>query len=275
MAILYSDAEQHAIYRVANAPIREYPYPHIYVEDVFPTDFYAALKASWPHAQAMQTLDELGRVGKGGYPDRFVMPLQKTRVEALPAGPREFWLGFGPRLLGPHFLAAMLDKFRPYVLERFGRVVSDVEFESEALIVRDRTNYAIGPHTDAPHRFMSFLFYCPDDDRLSHLGTSIYVPKDSLFRCAGGPHYPPTQFERVVTMPYRPNTLFAFLKTDRSFHGVEQIMDADVERDVLLYDIRAPQAGTDKIHAQTKEKDESLTGLGLGLRLLRRLRRKH
>ena len=39
-------------------------------------------------------------------------------------------------------------------------------------------------------------------------------------------------------MEYKPNTLFAFIKNDRSFHGVEPIGDEEVLRDILLYDIR-------------------------------------
>jgi hypothetical protein len=39
-------------------------------------------------------------------------------------------------------------------------------------------------------------------------------------------------------MEYKPNTLFAFVKNDRSFHGVEPINEPDVLRDMLLYDIR-------------------------------------
>jgi hypothetical protein len=39
-------------------------------------------------------------------------------------------------------------------------------------------------------------------------------------------------------MPYLPNTLFAFVKNDRSFHGVEPIRDQDYRRHLLLYDIK-------------------------------------
>jgi hypothetical protein len=38
-------------------------------------------------------------------------------------------------------------------------------------------------------------------------------------------------------MEYRPNTLFAFFKTDRAFHGVDRISDANVVRDLLLYNL--------------------------------------
>jgi hypothetical protein len=41
---MYSGVEEHVCYQVANAPIRDYPYPHIYVESVFPPDFYRAMR---------------------------------------------------------------------------------------------------------------------------------------------------------------------------------------------------------------------------------------
>jgi hypothetical protein len=46
----------------------------------------------------------------------------------------------------------------------------------------------------------------------------------------------------MLTMPYVPNALFAFMKTPNSFHGVEPIQEPQVQRDLLLYDIRAETA---------------------------------
>lgn len=43
----------------------------------------------------------------------------------------------------------------------------------------------------------------------------------------------------MLTLPYVPNVLFAFMKTPNSFHGVEPIEEPEVQRDLLLYDIRA------------------------------------
>jgi hypothetical protein len=263
---MFSAAEEHALYRIANAPLREYPFPHLYVEGVFPPDFYAELRANWPGDTMLKTLDALGRVTPGSYPDRFVMPLQPGTVAALPPGPHAFWLNFGAWLMRERFLNALVDKFRPYVEQRFSRPVAQCKFDCEALIVRDRTNYAIGPHTDAPHRLLSLLFYCPDDDRRRHLGTSLYQPRDAAFRCAGGPHYPHDDFNRVTTMEYLPNTLFAFLKTDHSFHGVEKIDDPDVERDVLLYDIRVLEPDP-----RTGVSPPVSAAPGFGLRMLKNL----
>jgi hypothetical protein len=45
-------------------------------------------------------------------------------------------------------------------------------------------------------------------------------------------------------MPFLPNTMFAFVKTDHSFHGVEPIADAGVSRYLLLYDLRVKSKNT-------------------------------
>ena len=46
----------------------------------------------------------------------------------------------------------------------------------------------------------------------------------------------------MMTMPFLPNTLFAFMKTHNSFHGVEPIQEIGVRRDLLLYDIKVANA---------------------------------
>jgi hypothetical protein len=47
-------------------------------------------------------------------------------------------------------------------------------------------------------------------------------------------------------MEYRPNTLFAFFKTERAFHGVDPIADAEVVRDLLLYNIYVTKVVTSR-----------------------------
>lgn len=89
---MYSGVEEHVIYQIANAPIREYPYAHIYVESVFPPDFYRELRKNWPTAANLVSLESTGRVPKGAYPERFIMPLRKAEVDTLPGESREFWI---------------------------------------------------------------------------------------------------------------------------------------------------------------------------------------
>jgi len=224
-------------YQIANAPFREFPYPHILVLDVFPPDFYRELRANLPEQSALTTLGALGRVQGTDYAARLVMPLTPETVAALPAPQRAFWEGIAGWILGGGFARTMIAKFAPYLQRRFGDL-GKVSFSDEVLIVRDSTSYALGPHTDNRHKVLSFLFYLPPDASNANLGTSLYVPNNPQFKCEGGPHYDSSKFRRVLTMPYVPNTLFAFVKTANSFHGVEPIRESGIRRDLMLYDIR-------------------------------------
>jgi hypothetical protein len=236
------ETELEVLYRIGNATVLEYPYPHIYVPDIFPADFYAEMRRNLPPQSALKNLGELGRVkGGDGYPARGVLQVTKESLAGLEATQRAFWERMAQWLLGKRFADTMIGKFAPYLAHRFGDLRS-VRFGHEALIVRDRTSYSLGPHTDAPSKALSFLFYLPPDASKAHLGTSIYMPRDPTFVCPGGPHHAFDKFQRMRTMPYLPNALFAFMKTHNSFHGVEPIEEPEVQRDLLLYDIRAEVA---------------------------------
>jgi hypothetical protein len=232
------ETELQVLYKIGNAVVREYPYPHIYVPDIFPADFYAEMRRNLPPQSAMKNLGELGRVTGHGYPARGVLPLSPEHLAPLDEARRAFWQGVQQWLLGRRFGDTMIGKFAPYLAQRLGDLRA-VRFWTEALIIRDSTTYALGPHTDTPSKALSFLFYLPQDASKAHLGTSIYMPRDAAFVCEGGPHYEFDKFDRMLTMPYVPNALFAFMKTQNSFHGVEPILETEVQRDLLLYDIRA------------------------------------
>lgn len=244
---MYSGVEQHVIYQIANAPVREHPFPHMSVDSVFPQDFYAKLRGHWPAASSLVSLSETGRVYGAKYAERLILTLTAEDIERLPPGRREFWSEFAAWFLGHGLFDALMLKFDRYVQARFGEHLEDrVRFFADALVIKDLSNYSLGPHTDNPRKVLALVFYCPDNAERRHLGTSIYVPKDPAFRCKGGPHYDHALFTRAATMEYRPNSLFAFFKTDRSFHGVERITDSNVERDLLLYDVRAQMVPVQK-----------------------------
>jgi hypothetical protein len=229
-----SRAELELTYKVGNAPINVFPYPHFYIRDVFPQDFYDALQAMLPDPQAMSPIADVRPVK--GYKERFVLEFKPEQLAVLPEEKRAFWMDLHSWLVGGRFARLLLSKFNHYISQRF-EGQAGVGFYDEALLVQDTTNYKLGPHSDAPRKVITLLFYLPKDLSQQHLGTSIYIPKDLDFRCPGGPHYKHEAFDRMWTMPFVPNSLFVFLKTDRSFHGVEPVTDPDTRRWLLLYDI--------------------------------------
>jgi len=154
------------LYKIANAPIREFPFAHIYVQDVFPSDFYRQIRANLPPKSAYSVLAESGRVSKE-YPDtRYVLKLPEN-LAGVDVPQRQFWSEIGNWLLGGSFGRTMLLKFAPYLEPRLGDL-SRCGFYDEALLVQDYTTYFLGPHTDAPQKVLSFLFYLPADESLSH-----------------------------------------------------------------------------------------------------------
>lgn len=235
-----ASAELHMAYKLANAPVLPFPFPHMLVHDVFPPDFYRAMRAHLPAKDAMKSLTALGRVYGPPPETRLVLPLTAEHLGQLAAPQRAFWSEMALWLLSNAFADLMLGKFHDVVGARPD--MSNARLRIEAMLVQDYTTYALGPHTDSKAKVMSLLFYLPADGARPHLGTSLYIPKDGSFRCPGGPHHSFEPFERVYTMPYLPNTLFAFPKNDHCFHAVERITDADVRRDLLLYDIMIDQS---------------------------------
>ena len=231
-----SSAEQYTLYQIANAPLREHPYPHILVHDVFEPDLYRRMMANLLPPALMRPIKDDRPVGKTYSDDRYVYTLSQDRIGALPPPYAEFWDAFTRWLLDTPFAVTLFNKFGPHIHRRFAD--RKPGFYNEALLVDDRVRYVLGPHTDTPSKVITLLFYLPADNAHEHLGTSIYAPRDPSFRCPGGPHYSFDRFDRVVTMPYRPNTLFAFFKSDNSFHGVEPVRDRDYRRHLLLYDIK-------------------------------------
>lgn len=202
-----NDVLAHMAYRISNAVIQPWPFPHIYVQDVFPWDFYQNLLANLPPTYSTGVKDYKGRKFAESTPDMlsFMNDNEFTKIAVRP--------------------------FKPWIIQRsLNKVFTDLR------LIRDQQNYAIGPHTDAAWKVLSLLFYLPPDGTLWEHGTSLYVPKDPTFRCPGGPHHAVERFTRVHTASFLPNSMIAFFKTDYSFHGVEPIT-IPCQRDVLLWNL--------------------------------------
>jgi hypothetical protein len=183
-------------------------------------------------------LSESGRVSKDKYAERMVVLMDPAGLARLGEARHSFWRD----QVGAWLLAEGL---REHLLRKFAADLDGTSFAApveetagDALIVSDRTNYAIGPHTDAQHRVVSLLFYLPEDSTFRRFGTSFYEPLDPAFRCRGGPHHPFKLFRRAATVEFVPNRLVVFPKTDRCFHGVEPVDLPGIDRRLLIYNVR-------------------------------------
>ena len=242
---MFSDVRRHVAYQLANAPLRSYPFPHVVVPEIFPAEFYPTLRAALPPDGAYVRLTATGRVGGAYSPARFAFFPGTAPGPALDAGRAAFLNGFLAAMVHEELAAWIVARFNDTITRRFG--AAGTELETEAFLMRDLESYALGPHSDSPRKVVSVLFYLPERGDRPELGTALYRPKNPAFRCPGGPHHRFEDFERVTTIPYRPNTLFAFPKSDVSFHGVEPVTGAAVRRDVLLVDLRLPRGAPEAL----------------------------
>jgi hypothetical protein len=224
-------------YKIANANIRPYPYPHFFIESLFPEPFYQELLSFLPETACYQKLSETGKTS-GTYDKRYIFPLEEEEFAKLSLPDLFFWQKFAFYLNHPVFINLLIEKFKKEILARFDRHFSSLKFLSVAELIRDYQYYSIGPHTDHPARVVTLLFYLPQDDQKRHLGTSLYQPSDSNFTCEGFKHHSFEGFINVQTMPYLPNSLFGFVKTDRSFHGVEPLQEENSERNLMNFYVR-------------------------------------
>ena len=140
-----SSAELHALYRISNEPVREFPYPHVYVRDVFPADFYRRMRELLPPAEALSTLSSMGRmkVGDMAAEQRTVLPLTGQGLAALDEPRRAFWQELSGWLLGGSFGQVMATKFSPWLRRRFPDLAaarfpaSEAEARANAIKNRD------------------------------------------------------------------------------------------------------------------------------------------
>lgn len=231
----------HVLGRLANTPVTAAPFPHVVIDDFLPADYFAEALRQFPAMKSMRALSETGRVGKNDYRERMTTLFTEEDFARLEPEQSAFWRELADWMYSDTFLHAFVDKFMPALEPRIERVQAAegrLQVRGDALLVNDQTNYAIGPHTDAPHRLVTFLLYLPPDDSLRDLGTSLYAPKDPSFTCWGGPHHRHDQFTQTGRVEFIPNRLLAFPKTERSFHGVERIDRPGVSRKLLINNIR-------------------------------------
>jgi hypothetical protein len=84
-------------------------------------------------------------------------------------------------------IRAVYNTKRAYIeSHRSGR---GIKVGNRMILTRDYANYSISPHTDAPPKFITALFYLAKDESMLNFGTSVYAPKDSKFKQWGADRF--------------------------------------------------------------------------------------
>ena len=144
-----SGAEARFFAKLAEAPIETAPFPHFYLENIFTDDLYSQMLGNLPADGDLIPLGDTGLVTSGAYPERAILRLNDADTARLDEIQQIFWQDVATRFLGGRLTEMLSGRFWPHILDRFGGNLLRMRLAEEAMLVRDRTRYALGPHTDA------------------------------------------------------------------------------------------------------------------------------
>jgi hypothetical protein len=240
--------------RLRSSEVALDPYPHYYLENVFPDEYYQSILRHLPDSNVYQNLYAVTDLKLDHFRHRDQRDLNDGWTAMLPEEIRGFWTHFNEWFLGPELAQTVLHTFAESMRERFGVEQSWPEVSIEAQLIRHRAGYFLGPHSDLYTKLVVLLLYLAPDESAGHLGTSLYRPKTPGFTCPNSTHYSFEDFIRVKTAPYKPNSLLAFMRSDISFHGVEPLSEQDVSttsgRDLIQYVLHDKQVREAQLRAR-------------------------
>lgn len=230
------DVADHLYSAIDRAEIATRPFHYFYVRDVLPADFYRDLIAGLPDNSAYEKFP-------APYEARLGLQLSEKALGHFPG--KDVWAEFEAWIHSQEFLDKVVGKFIPYLSEnesyrgrqlKKAAVGADgIRIEPRSLLVRDYTNFAISPHTDSASKTVVGAFYLPKDDSQKSFGTSFYSPRNKTFTDWDSERFEYDEFDLAYTAEYVPNSMLVFMKSARSFHGVEQRQESAAGRDVLFW----------------------------------------
>ncbi|PPR78481.1 MAG: hypothetical protein CFH01_00970 [Alphaproteobacteria bacterium MarineAlpha2_Bin1] len=218
------------------------PFSHFYIHGVFPEELFDKINNNWPDLDFFENGKKLGINIEA---ERFYFKLDKANIRKLKGEKRFFWEKIEKWLISDRLIISLLKKYKKdlnYLPENnienyyLQELKPKVRFNTS--LVMDVGGYELRPHSDDERVILNLLFYLPKNDCLKELGTSIYTPKEAIipaeYQNKPIARFPREWFNLVKTFPYQPNSLFSFVRSNHSFHGVEPSQNKDHVRKLML-----------------------------------------
>lgn len=210
------------IERIGEAVLERDPCDHVRLEGIF--DAYTADQLL-EHLPDQDHYDE--QIHKDALlPDgryaRLRFELTEENIAKLDEPRRSFWRGVLEEVRSPEIERAFKEKFRSALTRRFGDAFMEIPTVQRPVLFRDVAGYKISVHADNLDKVITSQIYLPRDQSQAHLGTSFHRRKADR------------SFEKIKTLPFTPNSGYAFPVTTQSWHSVEQMRDSDGPRNSLM-----------------------------------------
>jgi hypothetical protein len=203
--------------------LRHKPCDHIYMEDVFKPETYAALLAAMPDRRFYHYLKHRDALRKDGSSTRLRMYLYPELLRGLPEEQKRVWLPVAKALCSRELEAAFKSKFRGALEKRFGKPVEKIGMYPIPILLRDQPGYKISIHSDVATKAITVQYYLPKDESQRNIGT-IFHESD---KGAGA--------KKTTQMPFLPASGYAFpVSLTKSWHSAAQTTEKDGERVTMM-----------------------------------------
>ena len=233
------------IQNTSDIKIDHEPFDHKFIENIFPKEFYLDLIQNIPKKIYYTPINEGKTVDPNYADERFIFNFtEKKDLEKLEDKQIKFFQDLQKILFSPLFFNSITSMFKQTLDNRLLNLnesekklidFPNLKFNFRTALIKDVTKYSLGAHTDSFLKFITFLFYIPSNGDLKNNGTSLYK---SLNDIQSTSHFSleqtKEQFYKVKTCPFIPNSVLIFPRTNKSFHGVEEVNIHQKERNLLL-----------------------------------------
>lgn len=209
--------------KLKHAAIDPKPSDNLYMESVFPPAFYTELLSRMPEDNAYEFIEHPDAVLPDGTVTRKLFDLSEATIARFHTNDQEFWHELHRILTSKSLLCSILQKFQARIAERYGNNPWP-EMVAVPIFYKDYPGYRISEHTDAPFKVATMQFYLPEDESQIHLGTSFHLRENN-------------RFIDLKTNQFKPNSAYAFVRTDNSWHSVKQLGKHEAVRNTLALTI--------------------------------------
>ncbi len=210
------------------------PFCHLYINNFFSNEFYKNLLKYLPTKDKYIQINKTGSVSKDYPEERYIFNITPESFEIFDSQQKLFFGQVVTSLMSMNFFDSITNKFNSKIEK-----VNPNNLDLRISLVKDLTQYNLGAHTDTSKKFITFLFYLPEDDSHKHIGTSMYKPKQKNdIALSGEKHFSDKDtkelFDEVKLAQFLPNSVLIFPRTELSYHGVSSINTGAYERNLLL-----------------------------------------
>jgi hypothetical protein len=210
------------------------PYPHFYIERVFPEAVFKQMLELLPGAGAYTADNPRIHTREDGLVTRSILSLSPPGLDRLQGSQRSFWSDIAEVLTAPQLRHTVFARLSHDLSRRF-RVAPDqlnsVPAYPKPALIKDLGGYEIAPHRDTRSKIVTMQFYLPKDMSKADLGTAVY--RQRLLRLKNLVSVR-NRFETVKQFSFAPNTGYGFAVGPRSWHGRDRVPMTSGERNSLM-----------------------------------------